>query len=50
VRCPHGIEKLRIFGSFHGDLSEEVNMGKLCQARHQFEPFRAHGLKFMQTG
>ena len=45
----HGIEELRVFCSFHGDLSEENCVrGELCQAPHERKTFFPDRLQFIQ--
>ena len=47
----HGIQKVGILGGFHGDLGKEDHViGKLGQARHEFEPLRPQGFELSHSG
>ena len=47
----HGIQKVSVFGGFHGDLGKENHViGELGQARHEFKPLGAQGFEFSHAG
>ena len=47
----HGIEKVGVFGGFHGDLGKEDHVvGKLGQARHEFKAFRPQSFELRDAG